>query len=174
MRINTHYNKGVYKFEMGSILLITPVENLQKRINETLSSFQDTTPIYVSLNKSQKSTEEILRKAGIKTKKIFFIDCTKGDKEDRETLHIHPRNLESLKYAIKVFIKKIKEKKSILIDSLSTLLIYNSEKEVAAFTKEITEYASDKNVEIIALSPKTEGEELLNKVFNFFSKVIKK
>ena len=54
------------------------------------------------------------------------------------------------------------------------MLIYNNENRVAQFVKEITEYASQKDVEVIALSPKTKGEELLNKIFNFFDKVIKK
>jgi archaellum biogenesis ATPase FlaH len=61
----------------------------------------------------------------------------------------------------------------LIIDALSTLLIYNNENKVAAFVKEITEYAQDYDVEVIALSPKTKGEELLNKIFNFFDEVKK-
>lgn len=61
-----------------------------------------------------------------------------------------------------------------IIDALSTLLIYNSENKVAKFVKEITECASKGNMEAIALSPKTKGKELLNKIFNFFDKVKKK
>jgi len=158
---------------MGSTLLITKVEDLQKRINEMVGSFQDTTSIYVSLNKSQKSVEELLKKAHMKTDKIFFIDCATGEKTQEEVLHIHPNDLEELSYSIKTFIDEIEGKKSLLIDALSTLLIYNTENKVANFIKEITEYATSKGVEIIALSPKTKGEELLNKIFNFFDKVIK-
>jgi hypothetical protein len=51
------------------------------------------------------------------------------------------------------------------------LLIYNNENRVAIFMKEVTEYASDNDVHVIAFSPKTQGEELLDKIFNFFDKV---
>lgn len=158
---------------MGSTLLITSVENLQKRINEMVSLFQDTASIYISLNKTQKSVEEILKKDNIKTDKIFFIDCATSEKTREDVLHILPGNLDKLSYSIKTFISEIKGKKSLLIDALSTLLIYNSENKVAAFVKEITEYASNESVEIVALSPKTKGEELLSKIFNFFDNVKK-
>jgi archaellum biogenesis ATPase FlaH len=159
---------------MGSTLLITPVESLQERINETVYSFQDTKSIYVSLNKTQKSVEETLKKAGVDTKNIFFIDCATSEQTDERVLHISPKELDKLKYAIRTFIKEIKGRKSLLIDSLSTLLIYNSENRVAEFTKEITEYASDKNVEVFAISPETKGEDLLQKVFNFFNQVLER
>jgi len=61
----------------------------------------------------------------------------------------------------------------LIIDALSTLLIYNNENKVAAFVKEVTEYASENEVQIVAFSPETKGEELLNKIFNFFDKVKK-
>jgi archaellum biogenesis ATPase FlaH len=61
-----------------------------------------------------------------------------------------------------------------IIDALSTLLIYNNENKVAKFVQEITDYASENQVYVVAFSPKTQGEELLNKIFNFFDKVEKK
>ena len=70
--------------------------------------------------------------------------------------------------------KDIKGEKFLIIDALSTLLIYNDENKVAKFVKEITEYASQNDVDVIAFSPKTKGEELLNKIFNFFDKVKKR
>lgn len=89
-------------------------------------------------------------------------------------LHLHPTDLKKLTAAIDTFIKDIPGKKFMLLDALSTLLIYNDENKVAQFVKEITEYAAEKDVEVFALSPKTKGEELLNKIFNFFDKVKKK
>jgi len=88
-----------------------------------------------------------------------------------DVLHISPSELDKLNYAINTFIKDIKDKKFLIIDALSTLLIYNDENKVASFVKELIEYASNNEVEIIAFSPKTKGEELLNKIFNFFDKV---
>ena len=86
-------------------------------------------------------------------------------------MHIAPDRLDLLDSAVGAFIEDITGKKFLVIDALSTLLIYNSEDSVARFVKKMTEYASEKDVQIVSLSPKTKGEELLNKIFNFFDKV---
>jgi archaellum biogenesis ATPase FlaH len=158
---------------MPSLLAIVSVESLQKEINRTVSAF-NIPGIYVSLNKTQKSIEEIFRKQGIDTSKIFFIDCVTSEKTRDDVLHIPPTQLDRLGYAVSSFIKQIPGSKFLIIDALSTLLIYNDENKVAAFVKEITEYASRNDVKVIAFSPETKGEELLNKIFNFFDQVKKK
>ena len=159
---------------MTSLLVITSVERLQNRINSVVSSFKKTPGVYVSLNKTQKSTEDILKENRINTNKLFFIDCVTSEKTRDDVLHIAPDQLDLLSSAINTFIKDIKGEKFLIIDALSTLLIYNDENKVAQFVKKITEYASQNDVKVIAFSPKTKGEELLNKIFNFFDKVEKK
>jgi archaellum biogenesis ATPase FlaH len=158
---------------MSSLLIITSVENLQDEINKVLKEYENIPGVYVSLNKTQKSVENILKENKIKTDKLFFIDCVTSEKTREEVMHIPPNELDKLSYTINTFIKEIKERKFLIIDALATLLIYNNENKVAAFIKELTEYASANDVKIIALSPKTKGEELLNKIFNFFDKVKK-
>ena len=156
---------------MASLLIIIPVEKLQEKANCIVKSFKDMPGVYVSLNKTQKSMEEIFRKSGINTKKLFFIDCVTSKKTRDDVLNIAPYRLDLLDSAVGAFIKNIKGEKFLVIDALSILLIYNSEDSVARFVKKMTEYASENNVHIVALSPKTKGEELLNKIFNFFDKV---
>ncbi|MCR4327103.1 MAG: hypothetical protein NUV46_00805 [Nanoarchaeota archaeon] len=156
---------------MASLLIITPVEKLQEKVNNLVKSFGDIPGIYVSLNKTQKSIEEILKKFNVNTKKLFFIDCVTSKKTREDVLHIAPDRLDLLDSAICTFIEEIKGKKFLIIDALSTLLIYNNEDSVAKFVKKMTEYASQNDVQIVALSPKTKGEELLNTIFNFFDKV---
>jgi len=150
---------------------LTSVEELQESINSKVKSLGSIIGIYVSLNKTQKSTEDILKKSGVRTDKMFFIDCVTTEKSRDDVLHISPEQLDMLSDAIKEFIKEISGEKYLLIDALSTLLIYNNENKVAKFVKEVTECATDNNVKMIAFSPKTQGEELLNKIFNFFDKV---
>jgi archaellum biogenesis ATPase FlaH len=158
---------------MPSLLVITSVEKLQDKIIELVGSMNGKIGIYVSLNKTQKSIEDILKKNEIKTDKLFFIDCVTTQQTREDVLHISPRELDKLSYAINTFIKDIKGEKFLIIDALATLLIYNDENKVAAFVKEVTEYASGNKAEIIAFSPATRGEELLNKIFNFFDHVQK-
>ena len=151
------------------------VELLQNKIIEKIRELGKGIGIgiYISLNKTQKSTENILRTSGISTEKMFFIDCVTKEKTRDDVLHIGPDELDTLSEAVSTFIKDIKGEKYLVIDALSTLLIYNSENKVAKFVQAITEYASSKNVLVIAFSPETQGEELLNKIFNFFDKVEK-
>src|SRR3989338_8295902 len=147
---------------MASLLIIIPVEKLQEKVNEIVKSFKDMPGIYISLNKTQKSVEEVFKKSEINTKKLFFIDCVTSKKTRDDVLHIAPDRLDLLDSAVGAFIEDIKVRKFLIIDALSTLLIYNNEDSVAKFVKKMTEYASEKDVEIVALSPKTKGEELLN------------
>jgi archaellum biogenesis ATPase FlaH len=157
---------------MSSLLIITSVENLQEEVAKAVSSFS-CPGIYVSLNKTQKSVEESLAKRKVSTDKLFFIDCVTSQQTRDDVLHIQPNKLDKLSYAISTFINEIRGEKVLIIDALSTLLIYNDENKVAAFVKEVTEVASENDVTIIALSPATKGEELLSKIFNFFDKVDK-
>jgi len=156
---------------MASLLIITPVEKLQEKANLIVRSFKDIPGIYVSLDKTQKSIENILKKAEINTNNLFFIDCVALKKTRDDVLHIAPDRLDLLESAVSAFMKGIKGKEFIIIDELSTLLIYNNENKVAEFVEKITECASQHDTEVVALSPKTKGEELLNKIFNFFDKV---
>jgi archaellum biogenesis ATPase FlaH len=159
---------------MASKLIITTVENLQPRINGIASSLAGKPGVYVSLNKTQKSVEEIFKAEKIDTRKMFFIDCVTSEQTKDYVLHIRPTELDKLSFAINSFFKEIKGEKYLIIDALSTLLIYNNENKVAAFVKEITEYASANNITVVALSPETKGEELLDKIFNFFNEVLRK
>jgi KaiC/GvpD/RAD55 family RecA-like ATPase len=156
---------------MASTLIVTSVESLQDRIDGSVKSFGGIPGIYVSLNKTQKSTESMLKTAGVKTDKLFFIDCVTAEKTRDDVLHIAPDQLDLLSAAVRAFINDIKGKKFLVIDALATLLIYNHENEVARFVKDVTNAASDNDVEVVAFSPTTKGEQLLKKIYNFFDKV---
>jgi archaellum biogenesis ATPase FlaH len=160
---------------MTSVLVTTSVENLQNGINSVIKTFGDEIGVYVSLNKTHEGVETALEKAKISTNRLFFVDCVSSeDNKEPDVIYVKPSDLEKLTFVIKTFIEEIKPKKYLLIDSLATLLIYNNTDKVAQFVKTITDIASQKKVELIALSQKTTGEELLDKIFNFFDKVDKK
>lgn len=159
---------------MPSLLIIVPVEKLQARIISTIKSFKNLPGVYVSLNKTQKSTEKFLKEAGINTSNLFFIDGVALREIRDGVLHIAPTELDLLRTALVAFMKDIKGEEFIIIDGLSTLLIYNTENKVAKFVKQVTECASQNESAVVAFSPKTKEKQLLNKIFNFFDKVEKK
>jgi archaellum biogenesis ATPase FlaH len=156
---------------MSSTLVITDVEELQNKINAAVKTLSYNPGIYVSLNKTQKSIEEIFKSNGIEVDRLFFIDCVTSEKTRDDVLHISPNSLDMLYTAIEAFINDIEQDKFLVIDALSTLLIYNDENKVAQFAKKLADLGAKKEVEILAFSPKTKGEELLNKIFNFFDRV---
>ena len=115
---------------MSSKLIITDVENLQNKINSVVKSENNKTGIYISLNKTQKSMSQLFNKEKINISKIFFVDCVTSNQEKNDVLHIHPNDLDELSFAINTFVKEINKEKFLIIDALSTLLIYNTEKQL--------------------------------------------
>jgi archaellum biogenesis ATPase FlaH len=158
---------------MNSKLIIENVETLQGKINSVVGSFENIPGIYICLNKTQKGTEVIFKEEGIKIDKLFFIDCVTSEKSRSDVLHIDPHQLEILNSAIHNFINDINGEKILIIDALSTLLIYNEEDNVVNFVRDLIDFASRNNTKIIAFSPITRGEELLNRIFYFFDDVEK-
>lgn len=158
---------------MPSKLIITSTGTLQRKVISTVKSLQKNKVVFVSLNKPRKSVEKQLKQAGVNTKGIFFIDCVNEEDSKDDVLHVPPDRLDLLDSAIKTYVKTIKSEPAIVIDSLSTLMIYNNENDVAQFAKRLTDFTSETKATVIALSPNTKKEELLNKIFNFFDEVKK-
>lgn len=158
---------------MGSKLITTKVENLQRSINKTMEEHATTPGIYVALNKTQRSVEKLLLDAELDISKIFFIDCVTMEKGREDVLHIQPDKIDMILAAIKEFVRDLDGNKYVLIDAVSSLLIYNSEQKVLNFIKELTSHGQKYNAEIIALAPETRGEDLLNHVSKYFDKIEK-
>ncbi|MFH1174848.1 MAG: DUF835 domain-containing protein [archaeon] len=159
---------------MASVLVLCSVEHLQDELLQEVGAFSGKVGIYVSLNKTQKSMEDLLRKQNIDTDKLFFVDCVTTERVRDDVLHISPEQLDLLSAAIRAFFSEIPGDKFLIIDALSTLLIYNNENKVAKFVKELTDAATRADVAVVAFSPKTQEEELLEKIFNFFDHVEKR
>ena len=154
---------------MASRLVVMPVEDLQDALCKRMNLLSGTI-VFVSLNKRQESTERMLRDHNVPIDTLFFIDCVAADNR-KETIHVPPERLDLLEVAIREFLQLLPGERTLVIDSLATLLIYNPENAVASFVQHLAEQASSQEISILALSPKTEGEELLTKVFNFFDTV---
>ena len=161
-----------------SLLIISPINNLQYQINSTLKELtkSDILGAYISLNKPYISIKKVLNQEKIETDKIFFIDCISQLSEkckEKEVLHIrHPSDLTGLSIAVTEFVEKIPNDKYIIIDALSTLLIYNKEELVIAFVKKLVEKTQENNFKMIIFTPETKGGDFVNKISLFFDKVI--
>ncbi len=128
------------------LFIVNTEDNLEANmaiLNEVLKQ-EDTTGIYVTLNRSYESLIKILEKHNIKTDKLFFLDCvTKtldAKKEEKQCLFLeNPQNLTNITIAIDEIVKTMPSKnKSLFIDSMSTLLIYNRVETVSKFMHVLT------------------------------------
>jgi len=157
---------------MKSSLIVVPVSQLLQKIVDIVGVVGDVI-IYVSLNKNAEEMREIFMKSKKTVSNLFFIDCVSREGKSPDVLHIAPNELDKLDYAIRSFKDEIAGKKLIVLDALSTLLIYNNENKVAAFVNKVVNYAQVEDVSVLAFTPETKEEELLTKIFNFFDEVRK-
>jgi len=159
-----------------SVLVTSPIGDLQKNINKVCAHLVKTGKpvLYISLNKPHKTVKEALEKQGIATEKIFFIDCltqASGQPTRNHVIHIeNPADLTSLEIAISEFLEKIQGEKSVLIDALATLLIYNSEELTTKFTKSVLEKSQDSRT--VIFTPSAKGTGFIEKIAVFFDEVI--
>jgi hypothetical protein len=162
-----------------SALVITPVEKMQDTANQVIkSNTKSASGVYVALNRPHESIEKTMKADGIKTDKLFFVDCVNvsggGVGDNNKVSHIqNPSDLTSMNIAVNQFMEKIDGKKFLVLDSLTTLLIYNKENLVIMFVKSLIDEMRKSNAKLIVLTPELSGGELLNKIALFFDKVMK-
>jgi len=93
--------------------------------------------VYVAVSKPYESIIGFMKKESIPEDKVAFVDCISKmagktyDASDRVTYVETPTALEEIKMTITNMMQKIEsENKFVILDSLSSLLIYNKEKSV--------------------------------------------
>jgi hypothetical protein len=96
--------------------------------------------IYITVNRPYENLTSMLKKRGVNTDKMLFIDCiTKtggGNFENKKNclLVASPKNLTDIGIVLEDTIKSFgKACKFLFLDSLSTLLIYNNKQTVLSF-----------------------------------------
>jgi len=129
--------------EQDIVLLISKPENYSKLILNLLNFFlvkMKLFGVYVTINKPFDSLRTWLEKNGIDVDKLFFIDAVTRTVSEKSMLTekclfiSSPTNLTDLSISLTQILENPKpEKKFILIDSLSTLLVYNSSETVLQF-----------------------------------------
>jgi len=129
--------------EQDIVLLISKPQNYSKLILNLLNFLlvkRKLFGIYITVNKPFDSLRTWLKKNGIDVDKLFFIDAVTRTIAERAMLTekclfiSSPTNLTDLSISLAQILKNPKpEKKFILLDSLSTLLIYNSPETVLQF-----------------------------------------
>lgn len=119
--------------------------------------------LYVSLNKPYETILEELKQANLDANKIYFIDGVsketgKFSNSDKCFCLEYPSSLTELSLLIKTLCDEGKIK-FIVLDSLSTLLLYNGIKTVEKFTHSLITKARKLNASVVIMTPKEKSEE---------------
>jgi len=123
--------------------------------------------IYVSVSKPYEQITKAMELAKVRSSNLFFIDCISHmagklpDKAENAVFIENPSSLEEISLYIDKLMVRIPEPKFILLDSLSSLLIYNNERSVEEFTHLVINKMRLENVGGIIVSIKQKEAEAL-------------
>lgn len=139
-----------------------------------LTEEQNAPGVYVTLNKPFETMFNILKKAGIDSRLIIFIDAvTKiagGNVQKKgNCLFIgSPEKLSDISIAMDQAVRAFPKKKFVFFDSLSVLLLYNHAHTVARFIHFLSTKMRVWHVKGIIISlKKKEDEELIKELLQF-------
>ena len=133
--------------------------------------------IYVTVNRESSDLIYEMKKIGIDTDKIHFIDAvTEMVSEEVNTkknveLVSSPNELVELNVLVEKAIAK-KQKGFLIFDSLTTLGVYNDEKSVEKFAHSLSQETKNSPINGVFLIMKHSKEELVGTVTQFFDKII--
>lgn len=134
--------------------------------------------VYVTLNKPYATLLKSFSRAGISAESVFFIDAiTDVPSTQEDATHAclgSEIDLSILAVSISKAIKEIGEERFLLLDSLSTLLIYYDAKAVVKFAHLLTEKMRSWNSSGLLMTVETNSErDVVSQLSPFCDKVIR-
>ncbi|MGP8069973.1 MAG: hypothetical protein ACLP5V_08790 [Candidatus Bathyarchaeia archaeon] len=161
------------------LALIDPVR-YQDAVVGLMRYFTDKVPrgIYVSLNKPFAVLTKAFDKAGIQTSNLFFVDGitnVPAIEENRDHSCLGSGvDLSNLCIGISKAVNRNADEKFIVLDSLSTLLIYNDPRAVAKFAHLLTEKMRRWNTSGSLMTVEMNAErDVVSQLAPFCDKVVK-
>lgn len=131
--------------------------------------------VYVTLNRPYEGVEEILKKNSIPEDKFFFIDITQrsgSSPSSKNSACVNPNYLTDI--SIRIFNILGKDGANLLlVDPVSTLLIYNSDISVMKFVHFIiSSIRQTKNKAIFIFLKEDSSNSLFNDISMFSDKIV--
>lgn len=121
----------------STILYLVNPENYLAGVLKIVLSLKSKIVIYVTANRSYYYLSDFFKSKGFEVSNFFFIDCT-GTAQERDAKNCvfvnSPQNLTEISIAINELAEEVKGDKVLLLDSLSTLLIYNDAEVIGKFS----------------------------------------
>jgi hypothetical protein len=164
---------------VGVVLPSSNYSDLIQAFFEYIRSRPEDAWVYVTITKPY---ENIVKQFGelAESKNIRFVDCISRaagiSKTDPNCVYVEsPSMLEKLGLEIINIFKTVDEKtnKYLILDSLSTLIIYNDQEIVTEFFYHLANRTRSRNIHIISLAIEEEGMEKFNKLLYLNDKILK-
>ena len=161
-----------------ALLIIVKTRRYEKLVDAILDLYtndEKMNGVFISTNKPVPKILKALEKEGkVKPNKIYFIDCmTEMSKVEGRVEYCPPQNLTELNLSIAKLFKQQKDLGFLLLDSLSTLFIYNEVKPVEKFINTLVRKISDKKMKAVIITTKTSSNRAaLDDISVFFDEVI--
>lgn len=182
---NAKLQQAVKNLPTGTIVLFLvdykDYDSTNLNLLKFMTSKKKAHGIYISVNKPYANLTNILKKNGVNTEKLFFIDCvTKSaggavQRTDNCLYISSPTNLTDLGIALDDAIESLGDHdKFIFLDSVSTLMVYHNPDAVLHFAHFLTTRARVKSFYGIFITVESEADAKLVKTLSqFCDKVIK-
>jgi archaellum biogenesis ATPase FlaH len=164
---------------VGVVLPSSNYSDLIQAFFEHIKSRPEDAWVYVTITKPY---ENIVKQFGelAESKNIRFVDCISRaagiTKTDPNCVYVEsPSMLEKLGLEVMNIFKTVDEKtnKYLILDSLSTLIIYNDQEIVTEFFYHLANRTRSRNIHIISLAIEEEGMEKFNKLLYLNDKILK-
>lgn len=140
-------------------------------------STDKTKGVFLTANKQSSQLEQLFFKESknFDQKKIYFLDCASKElaKEMDNAMVCNPQNLIDLNISINQAFDVIPAGGFFIMDSISTLAIYNDERVLKKFVKSVVEKCYAKKINGIFLCNNTKNmKELIDDISPFFDEAI--
>jgi len=168
-----------------SLLAVCPHEKLGELRIEALRALLHKNPVgvYVSLNKPYGSIDQSLKKAGLDTSKLYYIDCVtslvhpgKVDKRNHHVFHVSSPSIVAeegfLPNEIERFIVGSPRARFIVIDTLRTLALYNTPGTISNFMRHVLQTAGKINSKVVVLTIRHEEDKVTEDTMPLFDMIL--
>jgi len=160
------------------VLLVTNQEKYDLLIANLVKAYtkKGASGIFVTINRSGESLVKMLGENKVDCSKLFIIDViSKGEKKTENISFVDsPQDLTELQAEASDIAEKIPPgNRFFILDSLSTMLIYNAEKNVEKFVHRFGERLRSQGFQTVFIIMEKTKPEVMNVLSQFCDKVIK-
>jgi len=163
-----------------TLLVIVDSENYNETVSgivENLAVWKKLKGVYITANRQSLQILELFSKSikGFEESSLYFLDCASknGKGSVKNISYCNPQNLIDINIQASQALDTLPSGSFIMLDSISTLAIYNDEKILKKFVKSVVEKCYSRKVNGIFLYNLTKSnKEFMEDIASFFDDTI--